>query len=83
MIYMANNEDVVETPVLTSEQIERHCRVVEGKVVCPPQKGLEPGDIKEGMTKIKLGDQKIKSVRCIQNRKTDELECTVMSKGRQ
>jgi len=75
-------EDVVETPILSQDQIEKGCRILDGRVVCPSAP-KEPGEINDGMTKIKLGDQKIKAVRCIADRKTDELQCTVTSRAKQ
>ena len=68
----------METPELTPEQIERGCRIEDGKIVCPAKNQMD-ADVMDGTTSIRLGDQKIKSVRCHENKRTNELDCTVQS----
>lgn len=81
---MTDDDDaVVDTPRMTSEQVEKGCWVEDGKVMCPTPQQVSSNDIDDGMTKIKLGDQRIKSVRCFENKKTGDLECTVQSKSKQ
>lgn len=72
---------MVEQPQLTKEQIERGCRINDGKIVCPTEPTANHS-IRDGTTNIQLGDQQITGVRCVENRKSGKLECTVNSRAK-
>jgi len=74
-------EGELEVPQLTDEQVARGCKVDGGRIICPPESNVSVKP--QGMTDISLGAQKIKSVRCIENKKSGDLECTVTSKAKQ
>lgn len=73
-------EAVVEVPELTTDQQKRGCRLENGKILCPPSPERRP--LVDGNTDVVIGQQKIKSVRCMQNRRTQQLDCTVVSEGK-
>jgi len=77
----SDGDVVIEQPQLTKEQVERGCRVADGKIVCQNEPSATPS-IKDGTTNIQLGDQHITGVRCIENRKSGKLECTVNSRSK-
>lgn len=75
-------ESIEETPELTIDQQKRGCRIDNGKVLCPPSPERRP--LVDGNTEIIVGQQKIRSVRCMENRrKPGTLDCTVVSESKQ
>jgi len=77
------DDEVIDTPQLTPEQIERGCIIKDGRVACPnPDKKEGNAELGDGMTNISLGKQEIESLRCGKNKRDNKLHCTVVSSGK-